>query len=104
MRLERDKSRKAPFIVKFDSQDDRSAMAKGYAISSQVIAFALQIVLPLLLGVWLDRHWETSPLFLILGLIFGFGVGFWSLIRFLTRLTAGAVDSGSKGDERDDST
>lgn len=88
--------------MKFDSQDDRSAMAKGYAIASQVITFALQIALPVLAGAWLDRKWETHPLWLLVGLVVGFGFGMKSFIEFLKKMTTGSVDSQSKGDERDD--
>jgi len=77
-------------------------MAKGYAISSQVITFALQIALPVLVGAWLDRRWGTKPLLLVLGLLIGFGFGMLSFIQFLKKMMADSVDSNHKGAERDD--
>lgn len=34
-------------------------------------------------GTWLDNRWETEPLFLLLGLLSGFGLSLYSLIKEL---------------------
>ena len=64
---------------------------KGYALLTVSLTFALAVVLSLLGGMWLDRRFGTAPLFLLLGLAFGLGVGgtwVWQRIK---------VESGGKG-------
>lgn len=48
---------------------------KGYALITVSLTFALAVVVSILGGRWLDRRLGTAPLFLLLGLAFGLGVG-----------------------------
>jgi F0F1-type ATP synthase assembly protein I len=45
------------------------------------IQFAITLVLFVFLGSWLDKRFETGPLFVVLGLFVGGGGGFYSLYR-----------------------
>lgn len=45
------------------------------------IQFALSVVLFAFAGVWLDKKLGTSPLFVLLLVLGGAGLGFWSMIR-----------------------
>ena len=63
------------------SSDDRSAIAQAWAWSSQITAVALQMVLPGLVGLWIDRCLGTVMLFLVLGVIFGVVSGILHLLR-----------------------
>jgi ATP synthase protein I len=45
------------------------------------LQFAVAIMLALALGYWLDKKLHTSPLFLIIGLIFGATSGFLTIYR-----------------------
>lgn len=47
------------------------------------IQFALSIVIFAFAGVWLDRWLGTSPLFVLVLVLGGAGLGFWSMIRTL---------------------
>jgi F0F1-type ATP synthase assembly protein I len=47
------------------------------------IQFALSIVLFAFAGVWLDKRLGTSPIFVLLLVLGGAGVGFWSMVRKL---------------------
>lgn len=47
------------------------------------IQFALSIVIFAFAGVWLDRTLGTSPLFVLVLVLGGAGLGFWSMIRTL---------------------
>ncbi|MBI2644233.1 MAG: AtpZ/AtpI family protein [Candidatus Wildermuthbacteria bacterium] len=56
-----------------------------------VLSFAFQfgavvvisLVVPLLLGVWIDKKMETSPLFLFIGLLVGTVVVIYGVYRLL---------------------
>ena len=52
------------------------------------LRFALAALLSGWLGYWLDGKFHTSPLLLILGVMFGGTAGFINLYRTVTRLTA----------------
>ncbi len=43
--------------------------------------FALSVFLGVYLGHLADQRWETTPLFLLLGLFLGAGSGFWTIYK-----------------------
>jgi F0F1-type ATP synthase assembly protein I len=45
------------------------------------VQFALSVVVFAFAGVWIDRKLGTSPLFVLLLVLGGSGLGFWSMIR-----------------------
>jgi len=49
--------------------------------SSRLTAIALEMVLPGLLGYWVDQKLGTGILLLILGVAVGFTAGLWNLIK-----------------------
>ena len=57
--------------------DDSGGDARGLAMLSGVVA---QLVVPILLGVWLDDRYQLAPLGLILGSVLGLGGTFTSLV------------------------
>ena len=63
--------------------DDRSSMAKAIDRGTQVISACFLMVLPLFIGLWVDRKLGTVVLFTILGLIFGMAGGIWSLVKLV---------------------
>jgi F0F1-type ATP synthase assembly protein I len=63
--------------------DDRAPYAKAIDKASQVTTAALMLALPMLLGYWLDKYLATTPLFVILGLLFGMVSGTTQLIRIV---------------------
>lgn len=65
-------------------RDDRSPYALAMEWTSRITTVALEMVVPALLGYWLDQWLGTRMVFLILGAILGFATGFYSLLR-LTR-------------------
>jgi hypothetical protein len=53
-------------------------MGEGYSLLSVGMTFAVTVTGSLLGGLWLDRRWGTTPLFTLVGVVFGVGVGgFW---------------------------
>ena len=61
--------------------DDRSPLALAMEWTSRVTAVSLEMVLPCVLGYWVDRQLNTRMVFLVLGAVFGLVCGMWHLIR-----------------------
>lgn len=66
-------------------QDDRSPVAQAIGKASEITTIAFAMVLPILLGYWLDQALGTIPLFVILGLVLGMTSGIWQLIKLVNR-------------------
>ncbi len=66
-------------------QDNRSPYAKAIEKASQVTTIAFMMVVPGLLGYWLDSWLGTIPLFAALGLVAGISAGVWQLIKLVNR-------------------
>jgi F0F1-type ATP synthase assembly protein I len=49
------------------------------------LQFAASIVLFALLGYWLDRRLDSSPWFLLVMVLGGSGLSFWSMVRRMAR-------------------
>lgn len=61
-------------------EGDPDAMARAVQWVSRITTVALEMVIPAVVGAWLDRRFETSFLALI-GLFIGVPLGLWHLIR-----------------------
>lgn len=61
--------------------DGRSPIAVAMHWASQVTTISIEMVLPVLLGVWVDRRLGTRFIFTLLGAAAGLWLGLWSLIR-----------------------
>lgn len=60
----------------------RSPIAVAFAWSHRITSIALGMVLPGLLGLWVDlKLLGTKPLFTVLGFVLGMVAGLWHLIR-----------------------
>ena len=74
--------------------DDRSPLAAALAWSSAIVTISLEMVIPGLIGYWLDQRLGTQVLFVLLGFAAGMVVFIWQLMR----LTSGRKDSGQPTD------
>lgn len=54
-----------------EPQDDRSAMAVAFEWSATITTIALEMVVPGLVGYWLDQRLGTHVVFLLLGFALG---------------------------------
>lgn len=70
-----------------DSKDgrDRSLSAIAYGKASQVASISTGLIVPGLIGYWLDARWGITPLLTLVG----FAVGFSWMIFQLIQLGAG---------------
>jgi F0F1-type ATP synthase assembly protein I len=53
------------------------------------------MVIPGLVGVWLDRKWGISPWLMLVGFVFGIGLSMWHLLQMAT---SGNRKSSNGGD------
>jgi hypothetical protein len=63
------------------SPDDLSAFALAMEWVSIITTTSLEMVLPGVIGYWIDLKLGTKLLFLTLGIIFGVVGGMWQLIK-----------------------
>jgi F0F1-type ATP synthase assembly protein I len=67
--------------------DDRSALARALELGSLATTIALEMVVPIVLGLLLDRWLGTKAVFTIVGGVVGMAGGLWQLIRLSRELT-----------------
>lgn len=61
--------------------DRRSALAIGLEWASRVSTIGLEFALPPLAGAYVDQRAGTSPWVTLLGVLVGFAVGMWHILR-----------------------
>ena len=67
--------------------DDRSPIAQGMVWVSQIMTASLVLVIPPFVGNWLDKTYQTSPLLLIFGALFGVLASGWHFYKIFVALT-----------------
>jgi F0F1-type ATP synthase assembly protein I len=68
-------------IVEQTPENQRSSVAMAAHWATRVMTIALEMVLPGVLGIWLDRRLGTAFVFTLLGFGLGMTVGLWHVIR-----------------------
>jgi len=66
------------------SEDNPSFHAHLYQWAARTSVIALEMVIPAIIGVGLDRLFGTVVLFAILGIVLGMALAFWQLIKIAT--------------------
>ncbi len=61
--------------------DDRDSYALAMQWVSRITTIVIEMVLPGVIGYWIDLRLGTKVVFFILGVILGFVGGLWQLIR-----------------------
>jgi F0F1-type ATP synthase assembly protein I len=63
---------------------------QAMALTSQIVS---QLVGSILIGIfagrWLDKKWDTEPIFLIIGLLIGIAAGTYSMIVTIRKYNSG---------------
>jgi hypothetical protein len=60
-------------------RDDRHAIAAAMHWGLQITSVALEIILPVVVGRWLDQLWGTNCI-TVIGVLIGPPLGFWHLL------------------------
>jgi len=76
-----------------DSRKQLKAFARVGAVG---IEFALSVVVGMLGGMWLDKHFSTQPVLTLVGLFFGLAAG----IRSLYQTVRKQQQSSGRDDEK----
>jgi F0F1-type ATP synthase assembly protein I len=81
--------------------DDRSPMAKSFSKASEVTSISIMMIVPGLIGYWIDQKVGSVLVFTLLGLVLGMGVA----VRQLMLLVSSPAEVGqvSKVDSDEDS-
>ena len=65
--------------------DDRAGFAIASHWVSRIMTISLEMVLPGMVGLWLDRRTGTLPLLTIIGFGLGMTTAIWHLLRLTKR-------------------
>ncbi len=85
-------------MTKAAPDDHRPPLAQAAAWASRVMTVALEMVLPGLIGIWIDRKIGTKAVFTLAGFGLGFSVALWHLLQ----LTKNSVGLENKPPEQKD--
>jgi F0F1-type ATP synthase assembly protein I len=64
-------------------EDDRSTVAIAMAWASRIIALSASMVVPALIGAWIDQQLNTKVVFLLLGMALGIAAAVVQLMRIV---------------------
>lgn len=78
--------------------DRRPPLAQAVAWASRVMTVAFEMVLPGLIGIWIDRKLGTKAVFTLAGFGLGLSVALWHLLQ----LTKKPSDLQGKAPQRKD--
>lgn len=79
-----------------ETQDDRSPMAIAFEWSATIMTISAEMVVPGLLGYWLDQKLGTRAIFLLLGFAIGGTLAGLALMR-IARTKAGQGGKRNNG-------
>jgi F0F1-type ATP synthase assembly protein I len=81
-----------------EQRPQRVAQMGRYLALAQV---GLEMVAPILLGLWLDAEWGTGPWLTVGGAVLGLVVGVTHLVLLVNRMTSpGGQDTDERGRDR----
>jgi len=64
-----------------EQRDDRPPLVLAYEWSARITSISLELVIPVLVGYWLDQRWGTHPWLVLVGAGLGFAAATLSLMR-----------------------
>jgi F0F1-type ATP synthase assembly protein I len=80
-----------------EQPDDRSPLARTLQRTTDATAIAFEMVVPILIGAWIDRRLGTKAIFAVLGGAIGMTAG----LRSLLHMTATLRRTDSKPTDQD---
>lgn len=63
--------------------DDRSPSAKALSKVTQITSISLMMIIPAIIGYFIDQRFQTLILFTTVGLVLGISSSIWQLIKFV---------------------
>src|SRR6478735_7845419 len=80
----------APLVT--THSDDRSSVARAYQWASRIILVSLEMVLPGLVGYWLDTWLGSVVVFMLIGFAAGCTWGVWHLVKMTSDIRRNEQD------------
>lgn len=62
------------------SNDDKQRLLM---VANCGIEFAVSVFIGSLIGLWIDRHFDKFPIFLVLFFLFGCVSGYWNVLHYI---------------------
>ncbi len=84
-----------------ETMDDRSPMAKSLSKGTEIIAICMMMIVPGLIGYWIDQRVGSRVVFTLLGLILGMTVAVMQLVQLVS---VSNKPKGGLGESADDSS
>jgi len=66
--------------------DGCSPLVKGYLLGTLVLVASIQAVIPIIVGSWLDKRYQTAPVFVLLGVGLGLLIMVSQLLRIVKKV------------------
>ena len=85
------------------SEDDRSASARAYSRAAQVMTACLEMVVPGLIGYYIDQKVGTRVVGTIVGFALGLTMGIWHLVK-MTESRSGSSNRSDDSANQDGSS
>ena len=63
--------------------DDRSPHAKALSKVTQITSISLMMIVPAMIGYFIDQRFKTLILFTSVGLVLGISCSVWQLVKFV---------------------
>ena len=67
--------------------DDRSSIAKGMSRGSEIVSVCMMMIIPALIGYFVDQKIGTRFLLTILGFVFGMSAAVWQLMKIVKAIS-----------------
>jgi ATP synthase protein I len=64
-------------------EEDRSPYSIAMEWTARISVISMEMVVPMVIGVWLDSRWRTLPLCVIIG----GALGFWTALQSLLQIS-----------------
>ena len=65
------------------SEDDKKRL---FMIANCGIEFAVSVFIGAVIGVWIDKYFDTFPIFLVIFFLFGCVSGYWNVLHYIKTL------------------
>ena len=65
--------------------DDRSPSAKALSKVAQITSISLMMIVPAIIGYFVDQYFNTLILFTAIGLVLGIASAIWQLIKLINK-------------------
>jgi hypothetical protein len=83
-----------------NTPDGRSPIAIAMQWATQVMTICIEMVVPIVLGVWADRRWGTKFVLTLIGAAAGLWLGLWSLMQLGKSMEAADQNGGKSNNSQ----